>query len=138
MLAGLYRIEISNNPLAEITDNAFDGLERTLWELALHHNALIEIPSRAMRNLKKLKFLDLSNNFIECIEIDSFAGLSESLETLIIANNYIGTLPRDVFASLPKLETIDLSGNNLLQLDAAVFQDGLQFLTKVNCNVLHN
>lgn len=128
---GLYRIEISNNPLAEITDNAFDGLERSLWELSLHHNELIEIPSRAMRNLKKLKFLDLSGNFIDCIEVDSFAGLGGSLETLIVANNFIGTLPRDAFASLPRLETIDLSGNNLIQLDANVFQDGLQYLSKV-------
>lgn len=118
-------------------ENSFDGLERTLWELSLHHNALIEIPSRAMRNLKKLKFLDLSNNFIECIEIDSFAGLGGSLETLIIANNFIGTLPRDAFATLPKLETIDLSGNNLIQLDANVFQDGLQFLTKVTNKETH-
>lgn len=117
--------------MAEITENAFDGLERSLWELSLHNNELIEIPSKAMRNLKKLKYLDLSSNFIDCIEDDSFAGLGGSLETLILANNFIGSLPRDAFESLPKLETIDISGNNLVQLDANVFQDGQQFLTKV-------
>lgn len=117
--------------MAEISDNALDGLERSLWELSLQHNELVEIPSRAIRNLKKLKYLDLSGNLIDCIELDSFAGLGGSLEHLILANNFIGSLPREAFASLPKLETIDLSGNNLAYIDVNVFHEGMQNLAKV-------
>lgn len=117
--------------MAEIQDGALDGLERSLWELSLHDNELVEIPSRAIRNLKKLKLLDLSRNQIDCVELDSFTGLGGSLESLSLAENSLDTLPRDAFASLPKLETIDLSGNNLAHLDANVFQDGMPNLVKL-------
>lgn len=116
-------------------EGAFDGLERTLWELSLHHNQLVEVPSRALRNLKKLKYLDLSGNQIDCIELDSFAGLENSLERLILADNSIDNLPRDAFSSLPKLDTIDLSGNNIAYLDPNIFQDGMANLAKV-CNFI--
>lgn len=118
--------------MGEIPESAFDGLERSLWELAIHHNQLVEVPSRALRNLKKLKYLDLSGNQIDCIELDSFSGLEGSLERLILADNSIDSLPRDAFSSLPKLETIDLSGNNIAYLDPKLFQDGMPALAKVH------
>lgn len=60
MFTGLYRLEISNNPLIEIPDAAFIGLERSLWELELKNNDLIRVPSRALRHLQKLRLLDLT------------------------------------------------------------------------------
>jgi Leucine-rich repeat (LRR) protein len=59
-LAGLYRLEISHNLLPRVPDEAFLGLERSLWELELQYNDLTDVPSRAMRHLKKLRLLDLS------------------------------------------------------------------------------
>lgn len=53
----MYRLEISHNLLTEIPDDSFSGLERSLWELLLQNNELIEVPSRAIRHLKKLKHL---------------------------------------------------------------------------------
>ncbi|XP_031631630.1 chaoptin isoform X2 [Contarinia nasturtii] len=128
---GLYRIEISHNPLGEVLEGVFDGLERSLWELSLHHNQLVEVPTRAIRNLKKLKYLDLSANQIDCIEIDSFFGLEASLERLILADNAIDSLPRNAFSSLPKLDTIDLSGNNIAYLEPNIFDDGMPSLAKL-------
>lgn len=113
-------------------EGVFDGLERSLWELSLHHNQLVEVPTRALRNLKKLKYLDLSANQIDCIEIDSFIGLDASLERLILADNAIDSLPRNAFSSLPKLDTIDLSGNNIAYIDPSIFEDGMPTLAKVN------
>lgn len=112
-------------------EGAFDGLERSLWELSLHHNHLVEVPSRALRNLKKLKYLDLSGNQIDCIEVDSFSGVEGSLERLILADNSIDSLPRNAFSSLPKLDIIDLSGNNIAYLDPSIFQEGMSALSKV-------
>lgn len=57
LFIGLYRLEISYNPIMDIPDDSFIGLERTLWELFLQHNELIEIPSRAIRHLQKLRHL---------------------------------------------------------------------------------
>ncbi|XP_037026425.1 chaoptin isoform X1 [Bradysia coprophila] len=128
---GLYKLEISHNLLTEIPDDAFHGLDRTLWELMLQHNELIEIPSRAIRYLQKLTHLDLSGNQISCIEPDSFRGLENSLLILILAKNSINTLPPDSFSSLPLLDTIDLSGNNLEWIDANIFRDGMPKLSKL-------
>ena len=60
MVSGLYRLEISKNPLSGIPDEAFMGLERSLWELELQYNDLNIVPSRAMRHLQKLRLLDLT------------------------------------------------------------------------------
>lgn len=97
----------------------------------MHHNRLIEVPSGALRNLKKLRYLDLSGNQIDCIESDTFAGLEGSLSQLILADNSIDSLPRDAFGSLPSLDTIDLSGNNIAYLDPSLFQEGMPSLSKV-------
>lgn len=129
--AGLYRLEISHSPLSDIPDEAFSGLERSLWELLLHHNELVEIPSHAIRHLRKLRHLDLSGNGINCIEQDSFRGLEDSLQILNLADNSINTLPPDSFGGLPNLDTIDLSGNNLAHIEANVFRDGMPRLAKV-------
>lgn len=117
--------------MGEVPEFSFDGLERSLWELVIRHNQLVEIPSRAIHNLKKLRHLDLSSNAIDCIELNSFAGLDGSLEYLSLADNSIDSLPRDAFTSLPKLETLDLSGNNIAYLDPNIFENGMPMLAKV-------
>jgi len=128
---GLYRLEISHNPIADIPDDALVGLERSLWELMLHNNQLIRIPSRAIRHLQKLRLLDLTGNQISKIEQDAFRGLEDSLQTLILADNSISSLPTNGFSGLNMLDTMDLSGNNLAEIDPNVFRDGLGHLSKV-------
>lgn len=129
--AGLYRLEISYSQLSDVPDEAFSGLERSLWELLLHHNELIEIPSHALLHLRKLRHLDLSSNYINCIEQDSFRGLADSLQILNLGYNSINSLPPDAFGGLPNLETIDLSGNNLAHIEPNAFRDGMPRLAKV-------
>lgn len=124
-------MEITNNLLFEIPEDAFAGLERSLWELSLHRNELVEIPSRSLRYLKKLHKLDLSGNHISCVEIDSLRGLEDSLGDLNLAYNSISSLKPDSFAGLPNLESLDLSGNNLPQIDSSVFRDGMPRLAKL-------
>lgn len=128
---GLYKIHISDNPITDIPEHAFSGLERSLWELILHNNQLIEIPTRAIKQLRKLKLLDLSGNEISSILSDSWRGLEDSLQTLNLAENSISSLPPDSFSSLKNLDTIDLSGNNLVEIESDVFRDGMGRLTRV-------
>lgn len=59
MSPGLYRLEVSRNPLHSVPDEAFIGLERSLWELELTHGYLTSVPSRAFRHLQKLRVLNL-------------------------------------------------------------------------------
>ncbi|XP_050075895.1 chaoptin [Anopheles maculipalpis] len=128
---GLYRLAITNNPLTELPDEAFYGLERTLWELVLEHNQLVDIPSRTIRDLRKLRLLSLRDNDISTVAPDAFRGVESTLQNLVLADNSITQLAANTLAGLPNLETLDLSGNGLIQLDAAVFRDGLGKLTKL-------
>lgn len=57
---GLYRLAINENPLETIHEEAFYGLDNTLWELELKQDRLAAVPSRALRYLQKLRLLDLS------------------------------------------------------------------------------
>lgn len=129
---GLYRLEISRNPLFEVHDDAFHGLERSLWELILHSNGLIEVPTKALRYLHKLHHLDLSGNEIGVIERDSFRGLQNSLEILNLGDNSISQIPIDAFHGLPNLKELDLSSNNLHEITPDVFREQMNSLVKVN------
>lgn len=60
---GLYKLQIKHNPLADIPDEAFLGLERSLWELELPYNRLFKIPNKSFRHLQKLRLLDLTGIF---------------------------------------------------------------------------
>ncbi|CAD6994601.1 chaoptin isoform X1 [Ceratitis capitata] len=128
---GMYRLKISGNHLTEIPDDAFTGLERSLWELLLPQNDLVEIPSKAIRHLQKLRHLDLGNNHITHVQHDSFRGLEDSLQWLILRDNCISMLMAHSFSGLLILETLDLSGNNLFEIDPNVFVDGMPRLTKL-------
>lgn len=64
---GLCKLTISKNDLYSISDESFVGLERTLWELHLTHNHLSNVPSRALRFLRKLQVLDLRGNYPQMI-----------------------------------------------------------------------
>uniref|UniRef100_A0A182M164 LRRCT domain-containing protein n=1 Tax=Anopheles culicifacies TaxID=139723 RepID=A0A182M164_9DIPT len=128
---GLYRLEITNNPLTELPDEALYGLERSLWELVLEHNQLVDIPSRTIRDLRKLRLLSLRGNDITTVASDAFRGVESTLQTLILADNSITQLAPNTLAGLPNLESLDLTGNGLIHLDASVFRDGLGKLTKL-------
>uniref|UniRef100_A0A182VVJ1 LRRCT domain-containing protein n=1 Tax=Anopheles minimus TaxID=112268 RepID=A0A182VVJ1_9DIPT len=128
---GLYRLELTNNPLTELPDEALYGLERTLWELVLEHNQLVDVPSRTIRDLRKLRLLSLRGNDITTVGTDAFRGVESTLQTLVLADNSITLLAPNTLAGLPNLESLDLSGNGLMQLDASVFRDGLGKLSKL-------
>lgn len=129
---GIYRLEILNNPLFDIPDGAFHGLERSLVELTLKSNRLIEVPTKALRYLIRLKTLDLSGNEISLLFRDSFRGLQDSLQYLNLADNSIRILPMDTFHGLPKLISLDLSSNNLHEISPDVFREQMDVLERIN------
>lgn len=122
---GLYRLEISKNPLYRIPNEAFIGLERSLSKVILTDNKITEIPYQAIRHLRKLQHLDLSGNYISDIKTDAWRGLEDSIENIILAENLITSLPIDSFSSLTFLTSLDLTGNNIKKIDKDVFRDGM-------------
>ncbi|XP_045535328.1 chaoptin isoform X2 [Papilio machaon] len=128
---GLYRLAINQNPLESVHEEAFYGLDNTLWELELKYDKLTAVPSRALRYLQKLRLLDLTGNEITDISGDNWRGLENTLHTLVLAENSITSLPLDAFSGLPVLEVLDLHGNNLAVIDSGVFRDGMNRLNKL-------
>ncbi|KAG7309738.1 hypothetical protein JYU34_004236 [Plutella xylostella] len=128
---GLYRLAISQNPLESIHEEAFYGLDNTLWELELREDGLTSVPSRSLRYLQKLRLLDLAGNEISDISGDNWRGLENTLQTLILADNSIANLPPDAFSGLPMLETLDLHGNHLAIIESGVFRDGMSRLNRL-------
>ncbi|CAB3222289.1 unnamed protein product [Arctia plantaginis] len=128
---GLYRLAINENPLESIHEEAFYGLDNTLWELELRRDKLTAVPSRSLRYLQKLRLLDLTGNEITDISGDNWRGLEHTLQTLILSENSIANLPLDAFSSLPMLETLDLQGNHLSVIDNGVFRDGMMRLNRL-------
>lgn len=59
----MYRLAINRNPLETIHEEAFYGLDNTLWELELREDNLASVPSRSLRYLQKLRLLDLTGAF---------------------------------------------------------------------------
>ncbi|KAG8310792.1 hypothetical protein J6590_056629 [Homalodisca vitripennis] len=129
---GLYRLEVSRNPLHSVPDEAFIGLERSLWELELTYGYLTSVPSRAFRHLQKLRVLNLRGNEISEINPESWRGLEESLQTLNLAENAISHLPGSVFSTLQNLDYLDLSGNAIMDFDPSVFAGGPPRLVRLN------
>lgn len=128
---GLYGLKVHNNPLYEIPDEAFQGLERSLWELELTGGNLVSVPSRALRHLQKLRFLNLTDNEINEITPENWRGLEETLQVLSLADNAISHLPDGIFSSLQNLDTLDLSGNAISEIESNVFSSGPQRLVRL-------
>ncbi|XP_036140371.1 chaoptin isoform X2 [Monomorium pharaonis] len=134
MNTGLYKLQIKNNPLVDIPEEAFLGLERSLWELDLSYNQFVSVPSKSFRHLQKLRLLELTGNKISRIAPENWRGLENSLQTLRLGRNAIEKLPADAFVGLTYLEILDLRENSLKEIDPSVFRDGMTHLTHLYLN----
>ncbi|KAL4716304.1 hypothetical protein ACJJTC_014784 [Scirpophaga incertulas] len=128
---GIYRLAINKNPLETIHEEAFYGLDKSLWELELREDKLTAVPSRSLRNLQKLRLLDLSGNEITDISGDDWRNLEGTLQTLMLADNSISEPARGCIFCLEMQETLDLHGNHLAVIETGVFRDGMGRLNKL-------
>lgn len=90
----LEKLDLSENKISSIDDNAFDGLEN-LIELDLSFNELTYLPT-SIGKLTKLKRLNLSGNRIGSLPKE-FENLT-SLEFLDLDNNPIGRAPVEIIS----------------------------------------
>ncbi|XP_024081743.1 chaoptin isoform X2 [Cimex lectularius] len=118
---GLYKLEISKNPIYYLHEESLTGLERSLWEIHITDCKLSNIPANALRHLNKLKILNLTGNDISTITSEQLKGVANSLNKLILADNHISVLPHGVFSSLNQLEVLDIHGNSIVSLEPGVF-----------------
>ncbi|KOX72194.1 Chaoptin [Melipona quadrifasciata] len=156
----LLRLDLSENELSHMEDEALSGLERllllnvsrndlsrfnsdvfkgayNLLQLDLSTNFLREFPSDALRHLTDLKFLNMSNNLIDEIDYRHLSSLRE-LQVLDLSGNNIGRLGFSTFSKLSELIRLDLSLNALRTIDESSFSGltKLKWLSLQDNNIL--
>ena len=142
--AKLSYLNLEDNRLTEMAENAFLGLENTLRELNLKDNMFHSFPMSAVKILKKLQSLNLANNRISNITAEPFTRLDTirlldlnanlftyldsetlacmpSLQRLWMASNGLEDIEAGSLSGLHDLETIDLSSNSLTDLPRDIF-----------------
>nr|QWW30854.1 TLR5S [Siniperca chuatsi] len=120
-------IDISQNRVNQIHNNAFEGLQGHLKLLNLSRNLLGEIYSYTFASLTNLQVLDLSYNHIGALGYGSFSGLP-NLKALYLTGNSLRELGFP--ASLPSLDYLLLNDNKLTP-------SSVSSLTRFASNILH-
>ncbi|CAF1267962.1 unnamed protein product, partial [Adineta ricciae] len=108
-LRSLRTLDLRNNRLEEIDDDAFDGAE-SLNELYLSDNNLNSITSNTFNGLKNIQTLMLRTNKLTYIKNDTFVDL-ETLKTLSLHDNRIKCIAPGSFDRLRSLSALDLLSN---------------------------
>ncbi|UJR37599.1 hypothetical protein I4U23_030296 [Adineta vaga] len=108
-LRSLRTLDLRNNRLEEIDDDAFDGAE-SLTELYLSDNNLNTITTNTFNGLKNIHTLMLRTNKLTHIKNDTFLDL-DTLKTLSLHDNRIKCIAPGSFDRLQSLSTLDLLSN---------------------------
>ncbi|CAN0440849.1 toll-like receptor 3 [Lampetra fluviatilis] len=113
----LTRLDLSDNGLTDIDDDAFTGLQH-LEELVLESNNLLRLSGNTFRGLSALKYLHMANSSrsLGAIGKDTLSSLSQSpLLYLNLSRSGITKISKGAFQSTPLLQRLDLGLNKLNQ-----------------------
>ena len=148
------KLDLENNQITSIDNNAFAGLEDNLKELILHTNGMATFPTQAVQSLTKLEYLSIeefsmaslpSNAlssfsklqvlYIESCELTSLSSgdlttQQNTLRELHLPHNKLAAIPKQAASSLSSLTKLDVSRNLISALPNNAFQgiDSLQEL----------
>lgn len=124
----LRTLTLSNNNIADISDNFFDHV-KNLTELNLSHNDIIKLDSKLFQHLSELQKLDLSYNDLTKLPDGIFEHL-HSLKELNLSYNFLGTflmssktMLNDVLKLDKNVENLGLEGLKLNHIDGAYFEE---------------
>ncbi|XP_073507108.1 platelet glycoprotein Ib alpha chain [Phyllobates terribilis] len=98
LLPALTTLQLSNNQISTIEDNAFTGLER-LKMLKLQHNQIDSLSEEVFKSLPSLDHLDLSYNQLLYLP-DRLLSSSENLVILYLSGNRLTEIPDNFFEDL--------------------------------------
>lgn len=122
-IRGLKRLDLSENSIDSIENEAFREIGRSLLSLKIAHgfsSQMSQLP--LLKELTSLKELDLSNNKLKAISDTAFHFQSE-LEVLEINDNQIETLNKGTFQAdiHQRLEEVSIEFNNLRHISTNSF-----------------
>ncbi|XP_076465739.1 uncharacterized protein LOC143297333 [Babylonia areolata] len=114
-------LDLSHNPLTNISADAFRGLENVLQTLEMEDCSLTALPA-ALGTLAKLRSLDLRHNpLLTFLPTDVMSPVGVTLETLDISNTGIRQWPLALKTSI-RLKKLLCSGNRLTSIPDDAFR----------------
>ncbi|KAJ8950482.1 hypothetical protein NQ314_007869 [Rhamnusium bicolor] len=148
---GLKAVDLSENSIATIENDAFTDIGHSLIRLRLSHafsSSVANIPTDAIKVLSNLEDLDLSNNRLKNMPDTSFhflrklknlklqdniieGDIHSNLEEIYLSFNNIKTINQHTFVHLPKLEQLHLDDNRIENLERRSFMN-LGFIKRLN------
>ncbi|XP_053315151.1 toll-like receptor 3 isoform X2 [Spea bombifrons] len=138
VLENLTLLDISNNNIANIQENIFEGLSN-LRILNLQHNNLARLWKKAnpggpfmfLKGLHNLEILNLLSNGFDEIPASAFQGLSK-LRILGMGENNVCILPPSIFEDQLSLYELDLHKNLITSVEKVLFVNVLKNLKILN------
>ncbi|NXD35175.1 TLR3 protein, partial [Copsychus sechellarum] len=126
-LRNLTILDISNNNIANINEDLFDGLDK-LDILDLQHNNLARLwkhanpggPVLFLKGLPNLQILNLKSNGLDEIPVQVFKGLFQ-LKHLDLGSNNLNLLPATLFDDQASLSSLNLQKNLITSVEEKVF-----------------
>jgi Leucine-rich repeat (LRR) protein len=110
-MAAIEVLDLSNQHLSEIPENAFLGLI-SVKTLYLYCNDLTKLTDTSFAGLTSLEHLNLSWNKIETLGAKTFQSLPK-LRKLFLLENRLEFLSEDAFLGLSSFEYLEISKNPL-------------------------
>ncbi|EOB09103.1 Toll-like receptor 3, partial [Anas platyrhynchos] len=136
-LQNLTVLDISNNNIANIKEDLFDGLHK-LDILNLQHNNLARLwkhanpggPVLFLKDLPNLHVLNLKSNGFDEIPVQVFKGLFQ-LKYLDLGSNNLNLLPATLFDDQTSLNSLNLQKNLITSVEEEVFGSAFKNLRKL-------
>ncbi|NXP75247.1 TLR3 protein, partial [Ramphastos sulfuratus] len=133
-LQNLTVLDISNNNIANIKEDLFEGLHK-LDILDLQHNNLARLWKRAnpggpvlfLKDLPNLRILNLKSNGLDEIPVQVFKDLFQ-LKHLDLGSNNLNLLPATLFDDQTSLNSLNLQKNLITSVEEKVFGPPLKSL----------
>ena len=113
---------LGSNRIQTISSGSFRGLEISLENLDLSHNAISDLGSGVFSRLKKLTTLNLNYNHITELGPNSLSDIVP-LKGLHLMGNNLKALDENSFPGLPNLEHVDLRENGITTIGEKSFHE---------------
>ncbi|KAI5698085.1 hypothetical protein M8J75_001448 [Diaphorina citri] len=126
-IRGVKHMDLSNNFITQIDNNAFQEVGHSLLSLSLSHAFSKEygaLSNSFFTPLTSLKYLDLSYNSLHTLAESTFSDNAE-LEVLELQDNGISSIPRGLFteSNHPRLQQVHFSYNEVGHLSTQTFTE---------------
>ena len=119
-LKGIHVIDLSENKLADLPAQLFQGLD-DLLELRINHNNILKLPEELFKGQAQIKRIDLDHNKLSFIPEQLFSKL-KTVEVLHLEHNQITRVDDEAFPlESSSLGKIFLENNKITQLPKSLF-----------------